>query len=132
MTNKKFALDVKAAVLCDDVRKEANGKDIIIGAYTGQITVGGFPAHFPFSLWLILSMKQMGKFKLEIEIRGTSDARISSMETNIEVTGDDNYAGITLGPFMTELQQEGNITARARLDEGAWHEIFKMPVTVAT
>jgi hypothetical protein len=35
------------SIFCDDVRVEANGKQILIGVYTGDMLVPVFPVHLP-------------------------------------------------------------------------------------
>lgn len=42
-----MALEHKYTILCDDVRREDNGKLIILGMYFGAITVPQFPAILP-------------------------------------------------------------------------------------
>lgn len=42
-----MAWEHKYTLLCDDVRREDNGKLIILGLYFGVITVPQFPATLP-------------------------------------------------------------------------------------
>ena len=40
------------AILCDDIRKEDNGKMMLIGIYSGDILVPTFPSKLPLSMLL--------------------------------------------------------------------------------
>ena len=42
-----------AAVVCDEVRLEANGKTFLIGVYSGGISVPDLPATIKVSAWLL-------------------------------------------------------------------------------
>lgn len=48
------------AIFCDDIRREDNGKLLLIGVYPEGITIAGFPASFPMSFWLRLTGLPLG------------------------------------------------------------------------
>ena len=52
---------VRSAIVCDDIRREQNGKDILIGVYGGVIVVhDGFPASLPqFALHLEIEISKL-------------------------------------------------------------------------
>jgi hypothetical protein len=45
-------LKLVCGIVCDDIRREDNGKEIIIGVYSGSIVVPQFPATLLLSLWV--------------------------------------------------------------------------------
>ncbi|WP_059023132.1 hypothetical protein [Acetobacter ghanensis] len=48
----KTKIEIISAIFCDEVRKEASGKDIIIGATPNGVSVLKFPAKIRGSFWL--------------------------------------------------------------------------------
>jgi hypothetical protein len=50
MSDAQFEVD--AALICDDIRREDNGKAILIGVYAGDIVLSRLPATIPIALWL--------------------------------------------------------------------------------
>jgi hypothetical protein len=42
--SKRAELKIISVLICDDVRREENGKEILIGVYSGDIIVTRFPA----------------------------------------------------------------------------------------
>lgn len=46
-SSKENKYDIMSVLLCDDIRQEINGKEILIGVYTTAIIFGGFPASMP-------------------------------------------------------------------------------------
>lgn len=63
--------DIMAVIVCDDVRREANGKEILIGVYAGDIMVQSFPAVIATSIWLAIRPTEKGpiniNFRLSLE-----------------------------------------------------------------
>lgn len=45
-------IDIKQVLVCDDVRREDNGKLLIIGMYIGDILLAKFPETLKVSFWL--------------------------------------------------------------------------------
>jgi len=67
------------AVLCDNILQESNGKPLLIGIYTGGITVAtpsnileGHNAVLNLSLWLPFRIPGTGKVSIEVKIIGPS------------------------------------------------------------
>jgi hypothetical protein len=63
---------VQSAVLADQIRREANGKAIIIGVYTGDIVVEQFPVNLSLAIWLEVEFpteKTLSQFAMELRIR---------------------------------------------------------------
>ena len=55
-----------AAVVCDEVRLEANGKTFLIGVYSGGISVPDLPATIKVSAWLLAEAPEVGEIPFEI------------------------------------------------------------------
>lgn len=45
-------LEIREVLVCDDIRREDNGKAILIGVYTGDMVFSNFPVNVRLSFWL--------------------------------------------------------------------------------
>jgi Family of unknown function (DUF6941) len=65
-------MQLNFGILCDQVRKEDNGKLLFIGVYTADITVPHFPANTVLALAVSITPSQVGreKFDLVVSLNG--------------------------------------------------------------
>lgn len=104
---------IEAAVLCDEVRQEVNGKHILIGVYNGTIVVPDFPATLAVSWWMQLFPKEIGIFHLDIQILKDGKDTLVKAAIGYEVHAKD-WASMVLpkipmqvhGPGKLELQMK--------------------------
>lgn len=57
-------------VFCDDIRREDNGKAILIGVYTGDLIPSVLPVSLPLSFWIDIRGMPLGRhnFTLLVEL----------------------------------------------------------------
>lgn len=60
------------AIICDDIRREDNGKFILIGVYPEVIILSAIPAQITLSLWLQFKIQIFNKENIEFVIRGSA------------------------------------------------------------
>jgi len=65
------------AVFCDDIRREDNGKAILIGVYTSDLIPGVLPTNISLSLWLDIRGVPLGHHKLTITVELPAQEKIS-------------------------------------------------------
>jgi hypothetical protein len=61
-------VEINAVVMCDDIRREATGKDILIGVYSGDVVVPSFPVQVSSAFWLDIKPKELGPAELELRV----------------------------------------------------------------
>lgn len=76
MTSEQPRTKLLAALICDDARREHNGKEILIGIYTGDILVAHFPANLRLCLWIYFETDQRGEVPLEVRAVVAPDDRL--------------------------------------------------------
>lgn len=64
-------------VFCDDIRREDNGKAILIGVYTGDLIPGVLPTNLPLSLWIDIRDVPLGHHNLVIKVELPGGEKIS-------------------------------------------------------
>lgn len=56
------------SIFCDDIRVELNGKQILIGVYTGDILTTQFPVMLHLSVWCRVTGLPAGKHSFEFSL----------------------------------------------------------------
>lgn len=72
-------LTIKAALMCDEVRREDNGKGFFIGVYQGDVTVKEFPAALRLT-WVLLAQPRRSTER-EMEFKLTYDENTEDPKT---------------------------------------------------
>ncbi|HSX20973.1 MAG TPA: hypothetical protein VLG38_07635 [Gammaproteobacteria bacterium] len=89
------------SIVCDDIRREDNGKFILIGVYPELIILNAIPAQIILGIWLQFKMQLFEKTTLQFEIRG--DAIQDPMPFSLEI-GDENFFGkLEAVPLIVKL-----------------------------
>jgi hypothetical protein len=78
-------MNVTAALVCDDVRKEINGKDILIGVYSGGILVPQFPGEVTMALYLQYEPTVTGKIDGSIRLTNGGDTTFYQGNFNVSI-----------------------------------------------
>lgn len=65
-------LEFRSVIVCDDIRKEVTGKEILIGVYSGEIVLPSFPNWFPANLWIEVDTPEVGKHEVVLRISLTN------------------------------------------------------------
>ncbi|MEI4473592.1 DUF6941 family protein [Frigidibacter sp. MR17.24] len=121
-----MAVAFEAAILCDDIRQEVNGKQILIGAYTGNIIFSGFPAAGQFFVFAKTESLPVGQHSLSVRLRfANKDIGTVQGEVSIETQG-----GLWL-PLNTppiSFPGEGELEAQYIDSEGKWITFLSIPI----
>lgn len=117
---------VLSAVVCDDVREESNGKQILIGVYSGAITVHMIPS-LPLTLRCWVNLRIQGPCKLKLYFRATDhdDKEIFNAELETGTEDPVGLGSIPLGPIIYTLREpDGSLKVDYREEEGDWINVI--------
>lgn len=121
---------VSSVVLCDDVRREISGKDILIGAYAGTIVVASIPFALRVALWVEIEATETGV--LEIHLRITLDGKKPS-DLKIALLID---RPATIAAPITNLNLNGDVEGKLQiewsLDKIRWETVKTYEVVRGT
>jgi hypothetical protein len=130
---KKSGYRIRSVILCDDVRREANGKEILIGVYNDTIIFSSFPAVLPqFVVRVSLSIKDKDSkvFKLLIKDPNGEELHRVSGNTPVPDVSDMMVLGTVYMGML--FQSEGIYTIWFALGDGApkqiWDFVVRSPV----
>lgn len=113
-------------LLCDFVRREDNGKLIIVGAYSSNVAIPTFPFVGQFNLVTHISMPEVGvnDVKLRVLIDAVENHRL---EFNVEVVEvSKEWVPILLQPLQFVVP--GTLSIDYSDDGQNWKEFFKINV----
>ncbi len=132
MAGERPSFKVKHVLVCDDVRQEINGKDILIGVYTNWITVPSLPTNLVLSFWLHYSFVGIGEVPLEFRLLGPHDVQFMSagvtmsfLEENAETR---QTASFTLGGVPEPIQIPGELRLQLKQYNEEWQTIGSVNV----
>lgn len=125
---------VKAAIFCDEVRMEANGKLLLIGTYSGQMLVPSFPAQNKLQCILLIDEAELGELELNARVSGGGGAIFGDLELSIEFEETPTPGiptWVPLPPFAFALSEPDEIELSIALNGGEREVIAKLPVAIA-
>ncbi len=130
MTDKEGPLQVITAIICDDVRREANGKDILIGVYGSGMRVEAIPHLIMLAFWLELKTFEIGSHEFSMRIMAPNEAIIfQSPPTRINVENI-GYSHMALGGVPVQISTTGKMEFQVSISGGEWKTVREIGVEV--
>lgn len=132
MANNEPQFELANAILCDDARREDNGKDILIGVYSGHIVVKSFPTNLLVCLWLQCKTKGTGEVEREIRALdvGGKEIMLGQFGASI-VDSEEGYASFSLTKIRLDIQKEGRIKFQWKKKGGRWRTVLIKEIKLA-
>jgi hypothetical protein len=119
------ALEFRSVVVCDDIRKEVTGKEILIGVYSGEIVLPSFPNWFPASLWIEVDTPEVGKYDVSLRI-GLTNKPPLNIKFRIEVNRPGTSA-IVIPGLQLQAEEECDLVIEVQ-DGEEWHLLRRKKV----
>lgn len=121
MQAEKPSLDLITAVLCDDIRTEGNGKDILIGVYGGAVAIADFPANLLLALWLQFRTQGTGEVHGEVKGLNADGEQIVGAEFGVRIGhAEEGSMSIGITKIPLHINKAGIITFQYREKNGEW------------
>ncbi|MEJ1965143.1 MAG: hypothetical protein WDO56_27840 [Gammaproteobacteria bacterium] len=129
MSNQDFT--VGSVLICDDIRREANGKAILIGVYVGDIVLNQMPATLPLSLW-VQGTAPPGKQEFSIHVYvgehpDKADPQLNAEPFALQV-GPSGEFFLALTGLPMRFPEPTSLTVRFRKGQGEWEVIAKKQI----
>jgi hypothetical protein len=112
-------------IVCDDVRREDNGKLIVIGMYASDIRLSVLPSHLILSFMIAVDSKKAGNVKFEALI-SLGDKELGRAEGELNLREGKSF--ISLPRLGFEIQEGGQFKLEARLGSDEWTELWRGPI----
>lgn len=131
MTDKEPKLTLSSVILCDDVRREDNGKDILIGVYTGDVLVPKFPISMSICLWLLMKTKGMGDFERSVRVLDPAGKIIAAGQFRATIgEKEEGFASFALTKMPLNIQSTGEIKFQWKSPGGRWKTLLTKNVQI--
>jgi len=118
--------EFEAVVICDDVRREMNGKDLLIGVYAGDIVTPIIPFQLVLSFWLEWHPPSLGRRDLYFRVT-FADQTLGKVK--IEATiGELTPTTVALPGLLIAGMNEGELLLEYSSDDREWTLLKKKMV----
>ena len=118
-------MKVKFGFVCDEVRREDNGKLIFIGAYSSDIVVPELPAVLILTLVVRVEMKGDEAFEIRVKM---GETQLRKGKGRIRSDADGGQWVPIQSILLDKLTTEGLLDFEVRLGEGDWITACSMPL----
>lgn len=121
---------IEVALLCDEVRREITGKDIIIGVYGDEVLVAAFPAQVFVTLYIRARFTQF-KNEYPLEFRALGDRGIplvAPAKTVLATQPSARLASLVISGIPIFIHSPGPIEFQWRPIDGEWEKILSIDV----
>ena len=118
------------AIICDDVRKEENGKHMIIGVYLNDIIVTEFPAKSQICTWFQFFADRNGDVELEFQY-SLGQKRAASGVGLVKVNDCTKKMTLVLPPMLISLDREQELNLKLREKGARWTTVCRLEVKMA-
>jgi hypothetical protein len=121
-------IKVRQVVVCDDIRREFNGKEILIGVYGSDIVVSNFPSPLNLSFWVQFTAPEVApEIPLEVRLMGDDELQFILLKAVIRIDRAGKGA-IAIGPLPTFLQVPTNLRLQIKQKNTEWETVEEIKV----
>jgi hypothetical protein len=121
-----LSVQFNAVVVCDDVRKEQSGKDILIGVYGSLIQIHALPSAMNLAFWMEITAKKQGINQIHFRILFPNPEQKIEFGVRVEITDIKIPFGMFTPQFPCTIDREGQIRLYARTAETEKFELIKI------
>ena len=128
MNEHKFK--VVAALVCDDVRKEITGKEILIGVYADNVYVGGIPANLNLALYIRALFARSEVSNIKFRVLGPGGIQVTP-DVNIPLSGPtdlEDVVSVALRGIILQAQAEGRYEFQWQPPDQEWETITSVRI----
>jgi hypothetical protein len=120
--------DIGSVIICDDVRQEYNGKEILIGVYSGHIIVPSTPFSIKLSIWFEYMAPRKEGNTVYMKISYNEQKRVEFKGT-VEVLTECSM-GITFPPFTLNSDSVGELMIQYSRNGVEWTDVKRKKIMV--
>jgi hypothetical protein len=126
-------LEVREVLVCDDIRREDNGKAILIGVYVGDIVANSFPLNLRLCFWLQgHASKGIGARDAQFKIELTNqDVEPLYLNAKFDAPPEDKVGGVLVFAGVPLIaKQPGHLVLSVKVDGDNWLELMRKGIVV--
>jgi hypothetical protein len=119
-----------AALLCDDVRREVSGKEILIGVLTDNVYVAGIPANLIVTLYIRVMFARNEPSNIKFKVLAPSGIQITP-EVSFQFPGPpdtESVTSIVVSGMNFQVQMEGRYEFQWQPPEQEWETVASLRI----
>lgn len=117
------------ALVCDDMRREDNGKEILIGIYSGGVLVHRYPAALTLAIWMQFEAFKTGEIKLAFRLINEKDLEFASATGTLNVSKIENPMSLGIKNMRLQFQADNDFRFQAKeQDSDDWKDVIAFTV----
>ena len=129
MTDNGLHPRLQQTLLCDDVRREDNGKQILIGIYGNDVLLPGFPANITLCLWMRFTAPTEKQYSLEFSVVGEREqSLLPSLSVTMDVADASKYIDLAIRGVTLNVTEPQIVTFKWRSIGAELREILSIEV----
>lgn len=115
-------------VICDHVRKEEGGKQILIGIYPHNILFPSFPGRVTLNVWLQIRDEEGRRIPVEFRIKNSNDDILMSGEGEIDGRNQKGILTVAIPLAPLVISEATILSFQIREPKKHWQMLKQMPV----
>ena len=128
MNTSQPTLKPLSALVCDEVRREINGKDIIIGAYGGDVLIDNFPVSLSLSLWISSETSGTGDIRADIRVVNREKKVLVELKGIMNAGGRYHRSSLFTPKIRFDVDKSTELRFQLRVEEGRWKTVVSRNV----
>ena len=121
-------IDVQHVIVCDDIRTEANGKQIVIGVYASSMEVPSFPARLLLAYLVRLTSKKAVDIVLEIRLLDKNGTVGINAGGTIKIEKANTLTSLAIPQVTAEFPEPTTIRLQMREPGSRWKTVQETEV----
>lgn len=118
-----------SVVFCDDIRREDNGKHLLIGVYSGDLIPGQIPSRF-FICMLARVQGLNGHHHIRLQVLSPDGSVAVEIDDNLELDGTADGFPLAIVQIPILVEGPGDIIAQLAIDGGEMNEIGSLRIFI--
>ena len=130
---------IETVLVCDDVRRELSGKDILIGVYSGGIGIPTLPAPINVAFWITLRAHEPGTFALSLRVNLPHKSPAIDMTMHIDISPppdmpfSEQPTAIFTPPLPLMITAPGDLELHYRWSrQGKYRPLLRKPIAIVS
>jgi hypothetical protein len=123
-------------VFCDDIRREDNGKEILIGVYSGNVVIPQLPSPVVLATWMAFERAEVaaeGKIPIEfrmLDVSGNRPMGYGTMDLNLVPNESARTGALGFRGLSMMLTHPGSYAFQLKQYDEPWETIGTLTVEV--
>jgi hypothetical protein len=126
-----ISVKVLYCLICDDIRMEVNGKEFLIGVYTGGIRVPAVPFTATFCLWFVVAWAGEGATTVSARILGPRGNQLWMHSGTARVISPGLESSYTFRGALISVEEPGCYEIQWRMADEEWMSIRKFAIVTS-